>query len=69
MLQSFNLDIQTLARYALKAAKERFGYSLDYSETSLTQLDALLNIANKRIRELIEEVEQRNNTIERTTNI
>jgi hypothetical protein len=69
MSQSFNIDIQTLAKYAIKAAKERFGYSLDYSETSLSKLDELLNIANKHIWELREEVAKQNNTIERTTNI
>jgi hypothetical protein len=64
-----NHKIKTFADYAVKAAKERFGRNLDYTEDSLQQLEALLEQAYKRFSELSKQGSTAEKSIQLTTKI
>ena len=50
MSTSVNDEMKLTAEYAIKAAKEKFGLVLDYSESSLPALEKLLEQASQQYR-------------------
>ena len=58
-----------LSNFAVKAAREKFGISLDYSENSLIELDKLLEVTFTKFNDFALEGKLTEETIQRTSRI
>jgi hypothetical protein len=64
-----NNEMTKQAEYASTTAKEKFGCTLDFSEDSLVQLEALLDQAYQRFSQLAKEGKLRNEVVQKTANV
>ncbi|MEW5873086.1 MAG: hypothetical protein AB1894_27755 [Chloroflexota bacterium] len=64
-----NVDTISLANYAVKAAKERFGLTLDFSELTLPNFENLLVLATKHIDDYKSEGKVTYKIIQRTATV
>jgi hypothetical protein len=62
-----NKAMQDMANFAVKAAGDRFGRILDFTEESFPQLDNLLELANGHIMQLKKSGRLAESTIQSTT--
>jgi hypothetical protein len=64
-----NSEMTKQAEYASTVAKERFGRTLDFSEGSLAQLEALFDQAYQRFGQLAKDGKLRDENVQKTANV